>query len=70
MLACGHDGHCASLLLTAYLLQQMRDQFQGKIKFIFQPAEEGGKGSTAMIQAGVLENPDIDAIFVFISGLD
>jgi amidohydrolase len=63
MHACGHDGHTASLLLTAYLLEQMKDQFQGKVKLIFQPAEEGGKGSTLMINEGVLENPTVDAIF-------
>ena len=63
MHACGHDGHTASLLLTAYLLQQMKDQFRGKVKLIFQPAEEGGKGSTLMINEGVLENPIVDAIF-------
>lgn len=57
MHACGHDGHTATLLLTAYLLQNLKDQFQGKVKLIFQPAEEGGKGSTAMIAEGVLENP-------------
>lgn len=63
MHACGHDGHTATLLLTAYLLQNLKDQFQGKVKLIFQPAEEGGKGSTAMIADGVLENPSVDAIF-------
>lgn len=63
MHACGHDGHSATLLTVAWLLQQMKDQFIGKIKLIFQPAEEGGKGSLAMIQDGVLESPKVDAIF-------
>lgn len=63
MHACGHDGHTASLLLTAYALQQKKQEFTGKIKLIFQPAEEGGKGSAALIQAGVLTNPVVDAIF-------
>lgn len=63
MHACGHDGHCATLLAVAYVLQQMKSDLCGKIKFIFQPAEEGGKGSTAMIEAGVLENPKVDEIY-------
>lgn len=63
MHACGHDGHTATLLLVARILQEVKSQLKGKIKFIFQPAEEGGKGSTAMIEAGVLKNPPIDAIF-------
>ena len=63
MHACGHDGHTATLLLVARTLQQIKSQLRGKIKLIFQPAEEGGKGSTAMIQDGVLEDPAVDAIF-------
>jgi amidohydrolase len=63
MHACGHDGHTASLLGCAYVLQQMKAQFTGKIKLIFQPAEEGGAGAAAMIKDGVLENPKVDAIF-------
>lgn len=42
---------------------QCKDHFQGKIKFIFQPAEETGTGAAAMIEDGVLENPKVDAIF-------
>lgn len=61
MHACGHDGHTATLLLVANILHAMKDQLNGKVKILFQPAEEGGKGSLAMIQAGVLEN--VDAIF-------
>lgn len=63
MHACGHDGHTATLLLVARVLQQIKPQLKGKVKLIFQPAEEGGKGSTAMIQDGVLESPHVDAIF-------
>lgn len=65
MHACGHDGHTASLLLTAYVLQQIKHEFQGKVKLIFQPAEEGGKGSTILIEEGVLQNPTVDAIFAW-----
>jgi amidohydrolase len=63
MHACGHDGHTATLLLVSRVLQQIKSQLRGKIKLIFQPAEEGGKGSSAMIQDDVLKNPVVDAIF-------
>lgn len=63
MHACGHDGHTATLLLAAFLLSKTTEQFCGKIKLIFQPAEEGGKGSIAMINEGVLKDPNVDAIF-------
>lgn len=62
MHACGHDGHTAIALGTAYHLQQHRDTFSGTIKIIFQPAEEGPGGAKPMIEAGVLKNPDVDAI--------
>lgn len=61
MHACGHDGHCATLLAVAFVLQKIKTQLKGKIKLIFQPAEEGGKGSLAMINDGVLS--DVSAIF-------
>ncbi|MEQ8996221.1 MAG: M20 family metallopeptidase [Coleofasciculus sp. B1-GNL1-01] len=56
MHACGHDGHTAILLGTAYYLAHHREYFAGTIKLIFQPAEEGLGGAKAMIEAGVLEN--------------
>ncbi len=62
MHACGHDGHTAIALGTAYYLSQHRDDFAGTVKFIFQPAEEGPGGAKPMIEAGVLNNPDVDAI--------
>jgi amidohydrolase len=62
MHACGHDGHVAIALGTAYYLSQHRDSFQGTVKLIFQPAEEGPGGAKPMIEAGALENPDVDAI--------
>lgn len=61
MHACGHDGHVTIALGTAYYLSQHRD-FAGTVKFIFQPAEEGPGGAKPMIEAGVLKNPDVDAI--------
>jgi len=62
MHACGHDGHTAIALGTAYFLQQHRQNFAGIVKIIFQPAEEGPGGAKPMIEAGVLKNPDVDAI--------
>lgn len=62
MHACGHDGHTAIALGTAYYLANHRQNFTGTVKFIFQPAEEGPGGAKPMIEAGVLRNPDIDAI--------
>jgi amidohydrolase len=61
MHACGHDGHTAIALGTAYYLSQHRD-FPGTVKVIFQPAEEGPGGAKPMVEAGVLKNPDVDAI--------
>lgn len=62
MHACGHDGHVTIALGTAYYLAQHRDDFAGTVKIIFQPAEEGPGGAKPMIEAGVLRNPDVDAI--------
>ncbi|MEL6495085.1 MAG: M20 family metallopeptidase [Cyanobacteria bacterium J06623_7] len=62
MHACGHDGHTAIALGTAYYLSQHSDLWQGTVKIIFQPAEEGPGGAKPMIEAGVLHNPDVDAI--------
>jgi amidohydrolase len=62
MHACGHDGHTSIALMTAYYLSQHRDDFAGTVKIIFQPAEEGPGGAKPMIAAGVLKNPDVDAI--------
>ncbi|HIK32132.1 MAG TPA: amidohydrolase [Oscillatoriales cyanobacterium M59_W2019_021] len=61
MHACGHDGHITIALGTAYYLSQHR-HFKGTVKILFQPAEEGPGGAKPMIQAGVLKNPDVDAI--------
>ncbi|MCX2573315.1 M20 metallopeptidase family protein [Pedobacter sandarakinus] len=63
MHACGHDVHTSSLLGSAYILNQMKDDFGGTIKLIFQPAEELlPGGASIMIKEGVLENPKPDYI--------
>lgn len=63
MHACGHDGHTANLMGAARILGAMRSRLKGAVKFIFQPAEEGGGGADVMCRDGVLENPDVDMIF-------
>ena len=63
MHACGHDVHSSSLLGTAYILSQLKAEFAGTVKFIFQPAEELlPGGASIMIKEGVLENPKPQAI--------
>lgn len=61
MHACGHDFHTASLLGAAYLLKEQEHQLQGRVRLIFQPAEEKAKGAQQVIASGVLE--DVQAIF-------
>ena len=63
MHACGHDAHTASLLGAAKILHEVRDQFEGTIKLIFQPGEEIiPGGASLMIKDKVLENPRPQAI--------
>ena len=58
MHACGHDVHTSSLLGTARILSELKDQFEGTIKLIFQPGEEKiPGGASLMIKEGVLKNP-------------
>lgn len=58
MHACGHDVHTSSLLATAKILEEVRDQFEGTIKLIFQPGEEKNPGGASyMIKEGALTNP-------------
>ena len=63
MHACGHDAHVAILLGVAKFFSSIPDQVKGNIKWIFQPAEEGGGGGRVMVEEGVLENPKVDAVF-------
>lgn len=60
MHACGHDGHTAIALGVAKLLAGKRDQIHGRIKFVFQPAEEIAGGAKAMVSDGALTDPRPD----------
>lgn len=58
MHACGHDGHTAIGLGVAEVLMALKDEFQGTVKLIFQPAEEGVRGAKSMVGAGVVDDVD------------
>ena len=58
MHACGHDTHGAMLLGAVKVLNEMKDEIEGTVKFFFQPGEEVGKGAAAMVAEGALEGVD------------
>jgi amidohydrolase len=63
MHACGHDVHTSSLLTTARILQEVKDEFEGTIRLLFQPGEEKNPGGASyMIRDGALDNPRPAAI--------
>jgi len=66
--ACGHDAHTAMLMGVAEVLSKVKGELSGTVKFIFEPAEDSNatneeSGAELMIKEGVLDNPNVDAIF-------
>ena len=65
MHACSHDGITAVVLGLAKLLSENKDKLSCNVKFIFEPAEEVGKGAKKLIEEKVLENPKVDNMIIF-----
>ena len=63
MHACGHDAHTAILLGAARMLNGMRERLHGRVKLLFQPAEESDGGAEPMVAAGAMENPHVDRVY-------
>lgn len=66
MHSCGHDAHTAMLMGVALVMNEVKDELEGNLKLIFQAAEEKTPGGAiGLVNAGVLENPTVDAIMAF-----
>lgn len=64
MHACGHDAHSAMVYGAALILKELKNEINGTVKFIFQPAEEKNPGgASVLIKNGILKNPKVDVIF-------
>ncbi len=63
MHACGHDVHTTNVLGAIHILSQLKDEFEGTVRCIFQPGEEKlPGGASIMIKNGVLKNPEVEKI--------
>lgn len=60
MHACGHDVHTANLVGVAWILKELRPYWKGRVRFVFQPAEESGGGGREMIREGIMDDIHID----------
>ncbi len=60
---CGHDGNTAALVGALRVINRLKDELPGKVKFAFTPAEEGGMGVVPTIESGIMENPKVEACF-------
>ena len=63
MHACGHDGHTAMVLGAALLLNRLRDEINGSVRFVFQPGEEIVAAGKQLVAKGALRDPRPDAVF-------
>lgn len=70
MHACGHDLHTTVLMGVAEILNANKHRFDGTVKLMFQPGEEGGGGALAMIEDGILDDPPVDAAYALHVGVD
>ena len=61
MHGCGHDGHAAGLLTAAKILNDVKDQINGRVKLLFQPGEEVAEGAKKLVEEGELQG--VDGIF-------
>ena len=69
MHACGHDAHTAVAIGVARGLHEVRDRWFGRVRFLFQPAEEGTRGADAFVRRGLLDDVDIVLTFHILSNV-